>query len=105
MMSCVMCGRYLCVSSLSSWGRIIHRADQEGGASSRSSHLKPLYTSLVVHRLKLSLSSQDASGAVPLGTVPTFTRRESLSEDTKWLGEVHSNSILVLPCLALSCLA
>ena len=39
-----------------------------------------------MYRVKLTLSSQETSGAIPLGVVPTFTRKESLEDVSRWLG-------------------
>jgi hypothetical protein len=54
--------------------------------TSRSSSLKPVYTTFTVYRLKLNLSSQETGGVIPQGILPTFTRKEDLSAVSKWLG-------------------
>ena len=56
-------------------------ADQQGG-----SKLRPMYTTLTLYRLKLSLSSQDTKGCAPVGIVPTFTKKETVSDEERWLG-------------------
>lgn len=77
--------------------------DQAGGGT-RSGRLKPVFTALTVYRLKLTLSSQEASGAVPLGVVPTFTRKESLTDESRWLGRHYAVlSYDVLSCASMSC--
>lgn len=56
--------------------------------SDHPSHLKPLVATFTVYRLRLTLSSQDSNGAVPVGEVPAFTSKESctLTDDNLFLG-------------------
>lgn len=44
-----------------------------------------MYTTFTLHRMVLTLSAREPGGVAPLGVLPTFTRKEDLTAQTKWM--------------------